>query len=434
VQIVLDTPGKRRAVLLGSLALAAVLCYQALRIWVADLFVQSDNVAKIERGANLEPGNGDAWDRLARFHLTDFSNPDPALAATDFERAVRDDPRSAHYLMDLASAYEADGDVAAAQRAWQQARKVYPASAEVEWNYGNFLLRNNQVPEGYEQIKRAVRGDVKYLPLAISRAWRASGDVNALLDQVLPSDQDAYLEALKFFDTIHQPDPAVAVWQRLMALGQPLPLEDSFPFFETLIEGNRGDQATTAWPQALAAAGLHYDPPADGQRIWNGDFSSEFIDGGLGWRWNGPLGAAIEFDTRPASLATGRSVHLEFSGGTNLDLAEPMQYVPVEPSSTYHFHALMRTEAISTESGMRFLLQDPAHPAAVLVFTENLIGSRPWTAIEADFSTGPDTHFVSVALRRVQSRLFDSKLSGSVWIADVSLLPATSGGAEPGSK
>ncbi|MFZ0617665.1 MAG: hypothetical protein WAM01_03155 [Candidatus Acidiferrales bacterium] len=428
-----DSHGVRRAILFGSLAVAAALCYQAVRMWTADAFVQSDDVTHIARGVRLEPGDGDAWDRLARYHQQDFSNPDPSLAASEFNRAVRDDPRSAHFLMDLAGAYEQSGNLEAAQSAWHRARAAYPTSAEVDWNYGNFLLRNGNLTQGYAELQRAVRGDASYLPLAISRGWRSSEDVNALLDQILPADPKAYLEALAFFASIHQPDPAIQVWQRLIAMGKPLPLENTFPFFQTLIEGNRGDEARAAWPQALAAAGMHYDAPADGDRIWDGDFSNDFVNGGLGWRWENPLGAVIEFDARPASVASGRSVHIEFSGGTNLDLTYPVQFVPVEPSRAYHFHVLMRTETISTESGMRFLIQDPAHPAEISAVTENLIGSRPWTAGEVDISTGPDTHFLSVGLRRVQSRLFDSKLSGSVWIADVSLLP-TGGAAEPQAK
>ena len=46
--------------------------------------------------------------------------------------------------------------------------------------------------------------------------------------------------------------------------------------------------------------------------------------------------------------------------------------------------------------------------------------------------TGPQTHFLVIGLLREPSRLFDNKLSGSVWIADLSLVPA--GDDEPGAK
>ena len=44
----------------------------------------------------------------------------------------------------------------------------------------------------------------------------------------------------------------------------------------------------------------------------------------------------------------------------------------------------------------------------------------------AEFTTGPDTHFLEVHLRRTASRLFENRLSGTVWVADVYLIPAES--------
>jgi hypothetical protein len=85
----------------------------------------------------------------------------------------------------------------------------------------------------------------------------------------------------------------------------------------------------------------------------------------------------------------------------------------------------MRTEQITTESGLRFSITDPNHPNALNILTDPFTGSRPWTAVEADLSTGPETHFLLIRLVRDPSRLFDNKLSGTAWIADVSLVASS---------
>jgi hypothetical protein len=177
------------------------------------------------------------------------------------------------------------------------------------------------------------------------------------------------------------------------------------------------------WVEALTAAGLPHDEPLNHSLVWNGEFSRDFDNGGLGWRWNTPWDVAIDFDSAPPSHGV-RSVRLDFGGGRNLELSQPEQYVPVEPDRVYHFHAYMRTEEITTESGMRFSIVDPNHDAAVNVLSDNLTGTHPWTAAEMDVTAGPNTHFLLVRLLRVGSRLFDNKLRGRVWIADVSLVPA----------
>jgi hypothetical protein len=231
------------------------------------------------------------------------------------------------------------------------------------------------------------------------------------------------MQALKFFATNHQTDVALSVWRRLITLGTPVPLAQTFPFFDELIQDDRSMDAKQVWIEALTAAGLPHDEPINHSLMWNGEFLRGFENGGLGWRWNSPWDVTIDFDSAPLSR-DGRAVRLDFGGGRNLELSEPAQYVPVEPGRLYHFHAYMRTEEITTESGMRFSIVDPNHDGAVNVLSDNFTGTHPWTAAEMDVTTGPTTHFLLVHLLRVGSRLFDNKLRGRVWIADVSLVPA----------
>jgi tetratricopeptide (TPR) repeat protein len=423
VERTFEGTGTRSAILAFAVCLAVLICYQAGKLWLADRDIRSNSLQQLERGAALEPGNADAWDALGRFRQLDFSNPDPSGALADYQRAVRANPLSAHHWMNLAEAYEADGEVAQARDAFQHARSVYPLSAEVSWNYGNFLLRQDQSAEGYAEIQHAVRSDPRLLTLAISRTWRASRDVNILLDQVLPPDADAYLLALDYFASIKQMDPALVVWQRLVGLGKPIVLAKSFPFIDELIAEDRSADARKVWTEALAISGLNHDEPLKHSLIWNGDFAQDFIGGGLGWRWQTPIGADFNFDTVPEAYGV-RSAQVYFGGGSNPELSEPKQYVAVEPNRLYRFHAYMRTESITTEMGMRFSITDPNHLNAVQVMTENLTGSHPWTATDLDVVTGPETHFLLVQLQRYPSRMFDNKLSGTLWIADVSLIAA----------
>jgi tetratricopeptide (TPR) repeat protein len=411
----------RLLILPVSLACGALLCYQAIRLWLADYRIHSSKLEVIESGAALEPGDAEAWDILGRHHQLDFANSDPVQALANYEHAIHDDPLSANYWMNLAGAYEANGDLKGAQEAFKHARAVYPLSAEVAWNYGNFLLRQDQDAAGYAEIHHAVQSDPSFLTLAISRVWRSSRDVNILLDQVLPANADAYFQALDFFASIRKLDPALVVWRRLIALGKPIALARTFTFFDALILDDRSLDATRVWIEALTAASLPHDPPLKHSLIWNGDFAHPFENGGLGWRWNAPVGAAIDFDTAPPPAGV-RSLRLDFGGGSNLEVSEPMQYVAVEPNRKYHFHAYMETEGITTESGMRFSIRDPNHNDALDVMTDNFTGSHKWTATDLDLTTGPQTHFLLVRLYRVGSRLFENKLSGTVWIADVTLV------------
>jgi tetratricopeptide (TPR) repeat protein len=424
VQPPLQGSPARPAILAFALAASALLCYQAAKVWLADHRIHSTHLETIERGAALEPLNADAWDLLGRHRQLDFANADPQQALADYQRAVQDDPLSATLWMNLAGAYEASGDLVDAQRAFDRARDVYPLSAEVSWNYGNFLLRQDQAAAAYAEMRHAVQSDPRLARLAVSRVWRASRDVNVVLDQVLPTGVDPYIQALDFFASIRQTDAALSVWGRLVSLGQPVPLPRTFPFLDELIQEDRSADAERVWIEALDAARIPRDEPANHSLVCDGRFSRDFDDGGLGWRWqsNAHIGVVITFDGVPASYGV-RSARLQFNGGTNLGLSQPAQYIAVEPSHPYHFHAYIRTEDISTESGVRFFISDPNHDRALDLQSENLTGSHPWTSVELDFVTPPTTNFLLLGLLRTPSRLFDNKLNGTVWIADIALTP-----------
>ena len=420
--------GSRIFILLGCFFVAATLWFQAIRIWLADYRVHSNRIDSMERGLALEPQNAVAWDRLGRIRESDLENPDPAAVVRDFQNAVKHDPGMAQYWIDLAGGYEAVGNIPLAGEAFQRARSAYPASAQVAWSYGNFLLRQNDSAEGFTQINQAMRTDPRLVPLAVSRIWHSTKDANLLVDKVLPADANSYLEAIDFMASAGEAPSALVIWQRLLALGGRIDLSRTFPLFELLIRTDRGEDAGRLWREALAAAGLPHEEPANHSLIWNGDFAKEFENGGLDWRWSRLSGASIDFDRPPSG---GRSLRLEFSGGANLDLIEPMQFVPVEPSRRYHFHAAMRTERITTEKGIQFLITDPNHWGALNVLTENLVGSHVWTPVDTDFTTGEQTHFLLIQLRRFQSRLFENKLNGNAWIGDVSLIPSSAAGSSP---
>src|SRR5579871_4994507 len=235
MEVVLDAPLVRRITVCAAILLAIYLVSEATRFWLADRLIHSNNLPAMERGASMFPGNGEAWDLVGRFKQTDFATSNPASAVDDFRRAVEADPRSSYDWMDLASGCELAGNIGEARNAYLRAKSVYPISAFVAWNYGNFLLRQQQYPEALAEIKSAVTSDPKLAAVAISRVWRSTGDVNQLADSALPSDPDVYLQALDFFQSIQNAKPGMVIWKKIVALRPALDISRTFPFLQELI-------------------------------------------------------------------------------------------------------------------------------------------------------------------------------------------------------
>ena len=109
------------------------------------------------------------------------------------------------------------GNNAEAEQYFRAAQENYPISAEVSWKYGNFLLRQQRLPEAYAEIHRAVEVDSKLIPLAVSRAWHSDPDVHVLLDQVLPNTAEGDWAALSFLTDAQEATAALTVWNHLIA-------------------------------------------------------------------------------------------------------------------------------------------------------------------------------------------------------------------------
>lgn len=420
----------RWLLLLGVLLVPATLTILGGKNALAEHWAQSRNPDDWLRAARLEPGNANHWYRLGRYRQLDFEHSDLVLAISYYRRALAIDPRSAEYWMGLAGAHEASGDPERALHAFEAAKSAYPISAEVEWRYGNFLLRRGQQSAAFAEIRRGVATDHRLATLGISRCWRATRDIQEILDEAMPADGEVYLAMLDFLVGEHEGDAALAVWNRLLALHTSLELRRAFPLLEELIQRERVAEALHVWQQALEAAGVVRPNSAGESLVWDGGFERDFSNGGFGWRQKEVAGAAFEFDTE-SHHSGARSLRVSFDGTANLDFAHLTQLVPVEPRHRYRFAAFLRTEGISTDSGIRFAIFDPRRPSVLSHLTADLVGTHAWTPQEFEFIAGPETRLVEIVLRRLPSQKFDNKLKGTVWADDVSLVALPAEGARP---
>ncbi len=420
-----------RWVFAGMVFLAAgVLSVGASRVWLADIRGASAVPEDWERAAELEPGNAAHWTRLGKFRQWDFEHADLAQAVRDFERAVEASPSSPFLRLDLASAYEMQGDAERAGRTFEEAKRLYPVSSEVAWKYGNFLLRSGRREEAYGEIRRALVADSSLVPLAVSVCWRAGAGPDQIVRQILPARAAGYLDAIHFFLAEGEVEAALRVWAHLVALGEPFELKRASLLLETLLQQRRISDAKRVWEEALAAAQGQPDGRARNSVVWDGGFEQEFLNFGFGWRVQRMAGADLVIDDS-LSHAGARSLRITFDGTANLDFQIPRQFVLVEAGKRYRFAAWVRLDGVTTDSGVRFRIFDVEHPA-LQVFTDNLVGTLPWTPQQASFTAGPETRLVAIAVRRIPSIKLDNKIAGTVWVDEVSFAPVADAGGAPG--
>lgn len=418
MEISLDRLWKRAAywaaVGLPSLALLIASGRAAL----ADYWIRSSDVAHWERAATLAPRKASYQRLLGSYRLM---QGDTNAAIRHFQRASEIDPHSAEGWTQLAYAYQAQEKPEQAEQAFRRAVEAHPISPEVGWWYGNFLLAQGRRQEAIATLRRVIETDGERTRQAVDIVWRATGDVALIADSLLPRQSSYLWTAVGVFLRQNEVDAALALWPRLLQLEHPLEMEKSLGLLEALIRLHRWEDAGRTWWEALAAAGLKAGG-AEGSLVWNGGFERDFLRGGFAWRQPPIAGATVSFDSETRTSGR-RSLRIDFDGSANLDFQNVYQYVLVEPANRYRFASFFHAREISTDSGLQFRIYDPENPAAVDVWTPNVVGTVPWTKQEVEFVTGRNTRVVLITLRRLPSRKFDNKLRGTVWVDEVSLVP-----------
>src|SRR5215813_10895000 len=113
-----------------ALAVIAVACallgFAGIRNAVAAHLAGSADQTKWIRAAELEPTDAELWYQLGRYRQLDFENENLPLAISYYQRAAALNPASATYWMDLASAYETNGNVTQAEQSFQFALQDHP--------------------------------------------------------------------------------------------------------------------------------------------------------------------------------------------------------------------------------------------------------------------------------------------------------------------
>jgi tetratricopeptide (TPR) repeat protein len=423
-------PARRWTAAVIAIVAAAWFCYAGGKHALASHYAASSDIKNWERATRVEPENAEIWYKLARFRQLDFDNADIPLAISYYRRAIQLNSRSPYYKLDLAGALEMAGDNGEADKYFQAAQAAYPISAEVSWKYGNFLLRQNRLPEAYAEIHRAVMVDPSLIPLAVSRVWHSDPDIHLLLDQVLPGTPGAYAQTLAFLVDAQDPTASLEVWRRLIAKDPHTEWRWAYLLTDLLVAKEKFEEAGTVWRQAVEMNPGSTHAYAENSLVYDGGFERDISGGGFGWRQSDVGGADFDFDTE-VKHSGARSARLIFDGSKNLAYQDLFQNVPVSPATRYHFQGFLHTDQISTESGMRFEILDPKDQQQLDVLTSNETGTLPWTLEQLDFTTGPQTRLILIRLARRPSQRFDNKLRGSVWVDDLSLVPASTGNAPP---
>jgi len=401
-------------ILLLLVALAAVGQYlrASSRVYRAFLWAENVTAENLNTAARLEPANAEFRYRIGRYSLLmqDFPN-----AIGNLKAAIVLNPYDARYWLDLASADLATDDLPGTQQALARAMEADPTTPEVVWQTANYELVQGETVLAMRRFHDLVEHDPGSLPAALNVCWRATRDPDLIAEHVLPPRPDAYFTFIRFLWNKRPTQAADKVWSRLIALRRPFPAQLAFSYLDSLLDRGELAQAEEAWSQlAVANPELRAYVPSD-DKIVNGGFELDLLNGGLDWRYSARAGASVVIDDNRAHSGN-RSLAITLEGAP--EDSGVFQFVPVRGNTRYQFSGFMMAENLETISPPRFsALGLRGHKPYLL--TDGVTGSTGWQQLQGEFTTGPEDDLLLIRIIRVPSQRL---IRGKIWVDDVKLV------------
>jgi hypothetical protein len=416
----------RALLVIGSLGVALWLVFFGVRSGIAGKAGEGATARELQLATRLEPRNPEYWYRLGHEQQFNLEQPDVTVSLDSYQKAVQLNPGYTDAWLDLGTAYELNGNAAAARDAFERAKKSYPASADVAWRYGNFLLRQGDLKPALEELKFTLQSDPRRSGAAFSRVYRADPDVDAILNGLLPPIPGAYVDAIAEAVDSQQLAVAETMWARLISLHPRLQIRDFDNLVTALLANGDYDAARRVWDQGTSTMKLPPLIQPQGSVLWDPSFESGINHQIFSWNYK-PLdqGVHAELDTGE-KLSGNQSLRLTFDGAHNPSADIACAIGIVTPGLKYLFSAWVKTRNLTGDEGVRFHIGATGNARIPVIATKETHGTSPWTFLEQEWSAGPGVHRVGVCVSREPSTNADVRISGDAWVDDVTLVPEVS--------
>lgn len=325
-----------------------------------------------------------------------FDSGDLASAVIEYEKAVDLSPHNYLVWLDLGRARSMSGDTTSAHSAYEQAHRLAPNYAAVQWVYGNSLVRQGSTDEGFTMIAIAAAGNAEYAQSAaalvlqifdgdLAAARRAVGD-GAIIDGAFAN----VLSNQKRFDE------AAEAWSRFHAADKP----DVFPTLGSDLVGRFADAKRFHQAAAIAAdIRSESEKPKVGV-ISNGGFENEIkLRNAPIFEWQVADGAQPQIGIGEGQAHGGKfNLSIAFNTFEASVFRSVSQTVAVVPGAAYQFEMFYRSD-LKTVAVLKWEIVDAAN-SDVIAATPPLTNATDWTASTVNFTMPGGSDGIIIRLAR----------------------------------
>jgi hypothetical protein len=403
---------------IAVIILALAAGHSVISIWRGVFLYRIDpSREELEKAIRLTPSNPDHYFRLALLHEWDIRSVDQERSLSFLKKAIACNPLEQQYWLNLARVLSRMGQKEGLVNALEKAVIVFPTGYKGRWMSGNLLLQQGDVEKAIPHFSYILTHYPNQAYLVYDVLRQALKDPDVIFEKVVPGDPASTSQYLTYLYENGRKESAKKVWQKKTLLGHQISREEVLRHIEFLIGAGDLREAFDLYKTRLKQEG--FSPGSEEDRMTNGGFENDqVLGGGFDWKIGRVSGAEVAIDSMN-SVEGKRALKIYFNGRENVDFYHVSQYVALKPDTDYILKAHMKTEAITTKSGLKMEIIGigPSYYAS----SESLIGDHDWKAIEVAFRTPAQSQGGLVRFRREKTDKFDRFISGNVWIDRVSL-------------
>lgn len=343
----------------------------------------------------ISPNDPTAHFFLAQFHEKSFEPGSEELAIASYRRAVELSPQNYVYRLALAKALSSAGEADAAAAEFERTAELAPHNSNVQWVYGNFLIRQGRADEGFRMISAALSGNDGYAMPALTLAMQIfEGDLAKLRNAL--GDSDNLEMALAFYLVNDKRfDDAVAAWQKVIDRGK---TDKTAMFSESLADRFIGAKRYSHAAKILQD--LSGKPVAETGSVNDPGFEAgiKMRDAGT-FDWQIGKGTDPQITLTESGVRGGRySLLIIFNSFATADFREVSQIVLAEPNTEYELEVWYRSD-LKTDARYHWDVLDGA-TNVTLAKTPELKPTSEWTAAKATFRVPQGSDAVMIRFMR----------------------------------
>jgi hypothetical protein len=268
--------------------------------------------------------------------------------------------------------------------------------------------------DAFDDLRQAATSNPDLLPNFIDLAWGASRKDAQLTEQIVQVQSEKAHFALALFFARHgKADEALAHFRSAGNTSA----EGRRDLIRELLSAGTLKQAFDIWSSSSGNSQIGTGT------VYDGGFESSLNldESGFGWRL-GRTEPGLNFSLNTVEPASGsRSLRIDFNGNPNPGGQLLSQLILVESAIHYKLNFAVRTKNIVTGGPLVVTVNDVSPPRLLASSTRLPADTGGWLIFSVEFSTGPSTRAIVVALQRESCTTAPCPIFGSLNLDNFSL-------------